>query len=115
MTNSALEDQESTQTFTVVGIGASAGGLEAISELLAGIAPSCGMAFLVVQHLAPFRPSLLPEILSKHTSMAVTEATDGMVIEVDHVYVIPPNKSMSIEHRAIRLQPRGEKIGRAHV
>jgi two-component system CheB/CheR fusion protein len=94
-----------------VGIGASAGGLEAISELLAGIAPSCGMAFLVVQHLAPSRPSLLPEILSKHTSMPVVEATDGMAIEVNHVYVIPPNKSMSIAHRAIKLQPRGETLG----
>jgi len=111
VTTSAIAGEESTQSFTVVGIGASAGGLQAISELLAEIAPSCGMAFLVVQHLAPFRPSLLPEILSTHTSMEVIEATDGMVIEVDHVYVIPPNKSMSIEHRAIRLQPRGETLG----
>ena len=111
MTTSAIADDESTQSFTVVGIGASAGGLEAISELLDGIAPSCGMAFLIVQHLAPFRPSLLPEILSKHTSMVVVEATDGMAMEVDHVYVIPPNTSMSIAQRLIRLQPRGETLG----
>ena len=111
MTTRATANEESTQSFTVVGIGASAGGLEAISELLAGIAPSCGMAFLVVQHLAPSRPSLLPEILSKHTSMPVIEATDGMAIEVNHVYVIPPNKSMSIAHCAIKLQPRGETLG----
>lgn len=111
MTTIATADEESTPSFTVVGIGASAGGLEAISELLAGIAPSSGMAFLVVQHLAPFRPSLLPAILSKHTSMAVIEAIDGMVIEIDHVYVIPPNTSMSIAQRCIRLQPRGETLG----
>ena len=105
-------DEPTTQPFTVVGIGASAGGLEAISELLGGIAPSCGMAFLVVQHLAPFRPSLLPgDPLQKHTSMPVIEATDGMAIEVNHVYVIPPNKSMSIAHCAIKLQPRGETLG----
>ena len=110
MTTIAIADEESTRSFTVVGIGASAGGLEAISELLAGIAPSSGMAFLVVQHLAPFRPSLLPAILSKHTSMAVIEAIDGMVIEIDHVYVIPPNTSMSIAQRCIRLQPRGETL-----
>ncbi|SAL23954.1 signal transduction histidine kinase with CheB and CheR activity [Caballeronia udeis] len=111
MTTIATADEESTPSFTVVGIGASAGGLEAISELLAGIAPSSGMAFLVVQHLAPFRPSLLPAILSKRTSMAVIEAIDGMVIEIDHVYVIPPNTSMSIAQRCIRLQPRGETLG----
>jgi two-component system CheB/CheR fusion protein len=107
----AIADEQAAPSFTVVGIGASAGGLEAISELLAGIAPSSGMAFLVVQHLAPFRPSLLPEILSKHTSIAVVEAVDGMVIEIDHVYVIPPNTSMSIARRHIRLQPRGETLG----
>jgi two-component system CheB/CheR fusion protein len=111
VTTISIADEESTPSFTVVGIGASAGGLKAISELLAGIAPSSGMAFLVVQHLAPFRPSRLPAILSKHTSMAVIEAIDGMVIEIDHVYVIPPNTSMSIAQRCIRLQPRGETLG----
>jgi two-component system CheB/CheR fusion protein len=111
VTTGATAEEESTRSFTVVGIGASAGGLEAISELLGGIAPSCGMAFLVVQHLAPSRPSLLPEILSKHTSMPVIEATDGMAIEVDHVYVIPPNTSMSIAQHRIKLQPRGETLG----
>ncbi|QIE28217.1 Protein-glutamate methylesterase/protein-glutamine glutaminase (plasmid) [Caballeronia sp. SBC1] len=111
MTTRATADEATAQSFTVVGIGASAGGLEAISELLGEIAPSCGMAFLIVQHLSPFRPSLLPEILSKHTSMPVIEAADGMAIEVDHVYVIPPNKSMSIAHHRITLQPRGETLG----
>ncbi len=111
MTTIAIADEQAAPSFTVVGIGASAGGLEAISELLAGIAPASGMAFLVVQHLAPFRPSLLPEILSKHTSIAVVEAIDGMVIEIDHVYVIPPNTSMSIARGHIRLQPRGDTLG----
>jgi two-component system CheB/CheR fusion protein len=69
------------------------------------------MAFLVVQHLAPLRPSLLSELLSKHTTMPVIEAVDGMDIEMDHVYVIAFNTSMSIERRQIRLRPRGETLG----
>jgi two-component system, chemotaxis family, CheB/CheR fusion protein len=111
VTTIAIEKEKSAPSFTVVGIGASAGGLEAISELLAGIAPLSGMAFLVVQHLAPLRPSLLSELLSRRTAMAVVEAVDGMVIEIDHVYVIPPNTSMSIAQRHIRLRPRGETLG----
>jgi two-component system CheB/CheR fusion protein len=106
-----VENEESAPSFTVAGIGASAGGLDAISELFAGIPPQSGMAFLVVQHLAPSRPSLLPEILARHTSMRVVEAVDGMAIEIDHVYVIPPNTSMSIERLRIRLRPRSESLG----
>ena len=111
MTTIGTRIEEQPASFTVVGIGASAGGLEAISELLAGIAPASGMAFLVVQHLAPLRPSLLPDILSKQTAMPVIEARDGMSIEIDHVYVIPPNASMSVAERQIRLRPRGETLG----
>jgi two-component system, chemotaxis family, CheB/CheR fusion protein len=111
VTTIAIEKEESVPAFTMVGIGASAGGLEAISELLGGIAPLSGMAFLVVQHLAPSRPSLLSELLSKRTAMTVVEAVDGMVIEIDHVYVIPPNTSMSIAQCHIRLRPRGETLG----
>lgn len=111
MTTIGTHNEEPPASFTVVGIGASAGGLEAISELLAGIAPASGMAFLVVQHLAPLRPSLLPEILSKQTSMHVIEALDGMAVEIDHVYVIPPNTSMSLVQRHVRLRPRGETLG----
>jgi two-component system, chemotaxis family, CheB/CheR fusion protein len=111
MTSIVTTDEDALPSFTVVGIGASAGGLEAISALLVGIEPLCGMAFLIVQHLEPFRASLLPEILSKRTSMPVVEAADGMLVEVDHVYVIAPNTSMSIIRRHIRLRPRGETLG----
>jgi two-component system CheB/CheR fusion protein len=111
VTTTATSDEAAVPSFTVVGIGASAGGLEAISALLAGIAPLSGMAFLIVQHLAPFRPSLLSGLLSKRTPMAVIEAVDGMVIEIDRVYVIPPNTSMSIAQRHIRLRARGETLG----
>jgi two-component system, chemotaxis family, CheB/CheR fusion protein len=111
VTTIAIAGQEPTPSFPVVGIGASAGGLDAISVLLGCISPSGGMAFLIVQHLTPLRPSLLPEILSKHTSMPVVEAVDDMLIEIDHVYVIAPNTSMSLARHRIRLRPRGETLG----
>ncbi len=74
----------------VVGIGASAGGLEALVELL-GALPATGMGFIVVQHLDPTHESLLPEILAKKTTMAVSLAIAGEAVKPDHVYVIPPD------------------------
>ena len=97
--------------FPIVGIGASAGGLEAISGLLSTIPLSSGMSFLVVQHLDPSRRSLLPEILTKHTAMPVVEAAEGMAIEADHVHVIPPNARMRVAQRRISLQPRVDVLG----
>lgn len=95
-------------SFPVVGIGASAGGLEAIGELLAALPEPTGMAFLVVQHLAPAHHSLLSEILSKKTSMPVAEVRDGMSIAPDHVYIIPPNTLLSLAADVLHLEPRAE-------
>ena len=112
VTQSATASNESTSpTFPLVGIGASAGGLEAISELMAEIPAASGMAFLVVQHLDPSRRSILPEILAKRVSMPVVEAVEGMDVEADHLYVIPANTSMSVVERRIRLRPRDEALG----
>lgn len=112
MTHPATAVNEATSpSFPLVGIGASAGGLDAISELMAGIPAVSGMAFLVVQHLDPSRRSLLPEILLKRVSMAVVEAVDGMDIEADHLYVIPPNTRMLVEQRRIHLRPRDRALG----
>jgi len=97
--------------FPLVGIGASAGGLEAISELLSEIPAASGMAFLVVLHLDPSRHSLIAEILAKRVAMQVLEAVDGAAIEVDHLYTIPANKRMLVVERRIRLQPRDETLG----
>ena len=83
--------------FPIVGIGASAGGLEAVSELLAGLPASNGMAFIVVQHLDPDHASLLSEILAKRTRMALALAHDGMPVEPDHVYVIPPAATLTLD------------------
>lgn len=95
----------------IVGIGASAGGLEALSELFSSLPADGGAAFLVVQHLDPTRPSLLPSILSSQTNMPVVEAGDGMQVEPDRVYVIPPNARMLVVNGRIQLQPRDSYAG----
>lgn len=95
----------------IVGIGASAGGLEAFSKLLANLPESTGMGFVLVQHLDPIHQSHLTELLSHQTKMAVTEVTDGLLVEADRVYVIPPGVTITIAKGALRLAPRSEKRG----
>ncbi len=91
----------------IVGIGASAGGLEALSELLRH-APSDNMSFIVVQHLAPDHESVLPQLLARGLSLRVLTATDGATIEPGCVYVIPPNADLAILQRVIRVMtPEG--------
>jgi len=90
----------------IVGIGASAGGLEAVSELLAGLPSDPGVAVIVVQHLDRARDSLLSEILQRRTKLPVSEARDGMRIAPDHVYVIPPNATLTVDRGVLRLAPR---------
>ena len=92
--------------FPVVGIGASAGGLEAFSELLRQLPEKTGMAFVLVQHLDPKHSSDLREILSRTTRIPVSEVTDGTVVQPDHVYVIPPNTNMAIRNGVLRLAAR---------
>jgi two-component system CheB/CheR fusion protein len=90
----------------VVGIGASAGGLEAVRELLGSLSDRTGMAIVVVLHLAPSHESMVSQILGRSTSMPVQEARQGMRVEPDHVYVIPPNRNMAIVHGGLRLAMR---------
>src|ERR1017187_5844545 len=92
--------------FPVVGIGASAGGLEACTALLKALPVNPGMAFVVVQHLDPHHESILHKLLSKTTEMPVMQVEDGMVLEPNHVYVIPPNKDMAVRERTLRLLSR---------
>ena len=84
---SSFETKVATE-FPIVGIGASAGGLDPIRKLLENLPVDTGMAFVVIQHLAPGQESLLPEILSRSTKMKVQQVQDGMQVEQDHVYVI---------------------------
>src|SRR6516162_4990372 len=95
----------------IAAIGASAGGIEAFTELMSNLATDTGMAFVLVQHLDPEHHSMLTELLSKKTAMRVKEVTNGMTVEPNHVYVIPPNATMSISNHTLQLAPRGEGRG----
>jgi len=101
------------ELFPIVGIGASAGGLEAFTQLLSNIPADTGMSFVIIQHLSPDKKSMLVEILSQTTQMPVLQAQNGMVVEPNHVYVIPPNVMMTIFEGKLQLSPR-QKI-RGHV
>src|SRR5690349_24388866 len=83
--------------FPVVGIGASAGGLEAITEFVSAMRPDSGMAFVFVQHLPPDHESLMADILSRKTVMLVQQVEEGMEIKPDHVYVIRPGHILTME------------------
>jgi two-component system CheB/CheR fusion protein len=99
------EPSEGT-TFPIVGIGASAGGLEAFSQLLKELPADTGMAFVLIQHLDPKHESRLPEVLSKTTAMPVLTVTDRLRVEPDQVYVIPSNTDMTIGGGVFALTPR---------
>jgi len=102
----------SENVFPVVGVGASAGGLEAFSQLLRNLPSDTGMAFVLVQHLAAKHESILASILARETKMSVQEATDGMPLRPNHVYVIPPGQDMLVKDGHLGLQPRGLTDGR---
>ena len=95
-----------TTTFPIVGIGASAGGLEAFSQLLRALPADTGMAFVLIQHLDPKHESQLPEVLSRTTVMPVIAIRDRLRAEPDHVYVIPANADISIAGGVFALTPR---------
>ena len=94
--------------FPIVGIGASAGGLEALSNFLAQVPHPCGMAFVVVQHLERERPSLLVELLQRHSRLPVLEIADGMPVEPDRVYVVPPNHGLVLRDGMLHLLDPGD-------
>ncbi|MBU4408354.1 MAG: PAS domain-containing protein [Proteobacteria bacterium] len=100
--------------FPIVGIGASAGGLEALEQFLRHVPEKSGMAFVVVQHLDPNHEGLLPELLQRTTGMEVFQVRDRMRVKPNCVYVIPPNKNMSILHGVLHLfdptAPRGLRL-----
>lgn len=93
-------------SFPIVGIGASAGGLEAFKELLENLPVNTGMAFVLVQHLDPQHESALPQILARATRMPVHEIANNRRVQPNCVYVIPPNTSLGIAHGMLKLLPR---------
>lgn len=99
-------------SFAIVGIGASAGGLEAFKQLFQALPEQTGMAFVLVQHLAPTHPSALAEILSRETKMPVAEVQGEAEVLPNHVYVIPPDRSMVIAGGMLQLLPRQPGVHR---
>ena len=100
--------------FPIVGIGASAGGLEALEAFFKAMPADSGIGFVLVVHLDPTHISILPELLQKRTKMRVCQVKDGMQVEPNHVYVIPPNKDLTILNSTLQLtelsQPRGTNL-----
>jgi two-component system CheB/CheR fusion protein len=89
--------------FLIVGIGASAGGLAAFKSFFAKVPADIGMAFVLVQHLSPDHKSMLVELLRPHTSIPIVEAHDGIEVEKNHVYVIPPDATLRVEDMLLRV------------
>ncbi len=110
--NSQLVDSSPLDAFEddppryVVGIGASAGGLESLEKLFRNLAPDTGMAFAVLQHLSPDFKSMMYELLGRDTSMTIHRAEDGMLVQANCVYLLPPKKEMVIEQRRLRVQDK---------
>ena len=99
------------ETFPIIGMGASAGGVEALSTLFRHLPSHLPAAFIVVTHLAPDRPSSLAEILGRCTPMSVTPAEDGALIQPGHVYLIPPGAILTVADGRLVLTDRvGERL-----
>jgi two-component system CheB/CheR fusion protein len=113
-TQSRAEEKASRSAFPIVGIGASAGGLEALEQFLANVPEESGMAFIIIQHLDPTHKGVMVELLQRGTSMQVFQVKDRMRVKANCVYVIPPNKDMSILHGVLHLldplAPRGLRL-----
>lgn len=100
---STSKSQSDLSGFPIVGIGASAGGLEALDLFFQHMPEDSGMAFVVIQHLDPNHAGIMPELLQRCTQMKVLQVTDWLRVKPNHVYVIPPNRSMSILNGALHL------------
>ncbi|CAM3066023.1 chemotaxis protein CheB [Flavobacterium frigoris] len=96
-------DKDGRSDFPIIGIGASAGGLEAMEVFFKNMPQNPGMAFVVIQHLDPTHVGILPELLQRVTSMKVLQAADQLTVKLNHIYVIPPNKSLTILNGALHL------------
>ncbi|HWW86318.1 MAG TPA: chemotaxis protein CheB, partial [Vicinamibacterales bacterium] len=101
----------SVAAIPIVGIGASAGGLDAFLRLLHHLPSGTGLAYVFVQHLDPTHESLLPELLGRASALPVVQAVDGVRIEADHAYVIPPNTTMTVTDGHLRLVARKKGPG----
>ena len=113
-TDQPANEQNPGHSFPVVGIGASAGGLEAFEKFFTSTPPDTGMAFVLVQHLDPNHESMLVDLIRRYTRMTVLQVTDAMTMKPDHVYIIPPNRDLALLHGELHLMepeaPRGFRL-----
>jgi two-component system CheB/CheR fusion protein len=110
--NKSPQEDEVAQVCPVVGMGASAGGLEAFQKFFDAMPPDSGLAFVLVQHLDPRHDTLMPELLSKHTRMPVRQVRDETPVERDRVYVIPANATLTIEGGILRVRTPADNENR---
>src|SRR5580704_16155767 len=103
--------KQSSNEFLIVALGASAGGLEPLETFFKHMPADAGFAFVIVQHLAPDHPTALPQLLARHTPMPVEEARNHTQVVPDHVYVIPPNATLTIHNGALRVAAPAEARG----
>jgi len=108
--NTAAVATTAVSGIRIVAIGASAGGLDAFIDLISAIPADTGLAFVLIQHLDPHHDSMLVGLLSGATAIPVQEVVDGMRIEPDHIYVIPPDTQMTVDHDILRLAPRTPRV-----
>ena len=106
-----LKKRNSDKSFTVVGIGGSAGGLEAFTKFIENLSPSLGMAYIFIPHLSPDFKSMIPEILENKTSMKIFQVKNKMKILQNNVYVIPPGNYMNLVNGVFKLIPRIKRNG----
>ena len=110
----AAPDLPDGRLFPIIGIGTSAGGLEALEHFLSHVPKGSGLAFVIVQHLDPTRKGIMAELLQRTTSMKVVQVRDRTLVQPNCVFVIPPNKDMSILHGVLHLlepaSPRGMRL-----
>jgi two-component system, chemotaxis family, CheB/CheR fusion protein len=111
VTREAEGVDDRNDALAIVGVGASAGGLDAFTRLLQRLPPDAGLAYVLVQHLAPDHESLLPELLGRATVIPVVQARDGIRVESNHAYVIPPNVGMTVTDGHLRLATRVKDDG----
>jgi len=107
----AGEPCSASGTFPIVGIGASAGGLEALTSLLQALPVDTGLAFVIIQHLDPKHESMLPDILARSTRMPVRQVREGMLVEPNYVYVIPANTGLALSQQGFKLTLREASAG----
>lgn len=110
-TSNKSQDEDYQIDFSVVGIGASAGGLEALEQFFRYMPADTGLAFVVVQHLSPDYKSLMVELLAKHTEMKIYRVEDGMQLQPNCIYLIPPKKNMTCFHGKLYLTDQNHNMG----